>query len=49
MDSYGRDHYPKKIINPTPLVIRVPQDVRMQPLAVMLAKNDAQTKEIHDL
>jgi hypothetical protein len=29
MDSYGRDYYPKRIINPTPLAIRPPQDVRM--------------------
>jgi hypothetical protein len=46
MDSYRRDYYPKRIINPTPLAIRPPQDVRMQPLALMPAKDDAQTKEI---
>jgi hypothetical protein len=41
MDSYGRDYYPKRIINPTPLAIKPPQDVRMQPLALMPAKDDA--------
>jgi hypothetical protein len=49
MDSYGRDYYPKRVINPTPLAIRPPQDIRTWPLAIMPAKDDAQTKEIQVL
>jgi hypothetical protein len=49
MDSYGRDYYPKTVINPTPSAIRPPQDVKTQPLTIMPARDDAQTKEILDL
>ena len=49
MDSYGRNYYPKRVINLTPLAIKPPQDVRIQPLAIILAIDDAQTKEIYDL
>jgi hypothetical protein len=49
MDSYGRDYYPKRVINPTPLAIRPLHDIRMQSLAIMPAKDDAQPKEIQDL
>jgi hypothetical protein len=46
MDSNGRDYYLKRVINPTPLAIRPPQDERTQPLTIMPTKDNAQIKEI---
>jgi hypothetical protein len=49
MDSYGRDYYPRRVLNPPPLAIRTPQDIRSQPLAIKAVPEDNNIKEISDL
>jgi hypothetical protein len=49
MDSYGQDYYPRRILNPPPLAMRTPQDIRSQPLAIKAIPEDNNTKEIIDL
>jgi hypothetical protein len=49
MDSYGRDYYPKRVLNPQPLAIRAPLDIRPQPLAIKATPEDSNTKEIIEL
>jgi hypothetical protein len=49
MDSYGQDYYPRRVLNPPPLAMRTPQDIRSQPLAIKAVPEDNNTKEIIDL
>jgi hypothetical protein len=49
MDSYGRDYYPKRVLNPQPLAIRAPPEIRPQPLAIKTTPEDSNTKEIIEL
>jgi hypothetical protein len=49
MDSYERDYYPRRILNPQPLAIRTPLELKPQPLDIKAAPEDSNTKEIIEL
>ena len=49
MDSYGRDYYPRRILNPPPIAIRTLLKMKTQPLAIKATPEDSITKEIIDL
>jgi hypothetical protein len=50
MDGYGRDYYPRRVLNPQPLAVRPPLTMKeTRPLAITAPIEDVNSKEITEL
>jgi hypothetical protein len=49
MDSNGWDYYPRRILNPQPLAIKAPPEIRPQRLAIKAIPEDNNSNEIIEL